>query len=507
MKFVAALATVILSSAAFGQYTSNKSILLSQIALTAMPGSPSSGAGCTGYVSPGGKEYAIMGVRTGTIFVDITSPGTPHLLNLVTGSTTLWHENTVLGDYAYLVSDSSGTGVQIVDMRNIDATSSVTVASTYAGNSLSTVHTIQANPQSKTLFLNGSNRGLVFLDATNPTALVEVGRWTTKYVHDCVVSNYTSGPYAGREILFACCGSNGLYILDVTNKAAPIVLGNLQYLASGGYCHSGLLSADKRYFMINDEFDESNGLATGATTHVIDVSNLAAPVESTQYHNPISVIDHNSTTQDGLMFLAAYRGGVRYYNNSNPLAISEVGFFDTYPGADAYSYDGAWGTFAGFPSGNIIISDINRGLFVVDPSEAKGWGAAITNVGIPRGDSYRAGQGLRKLDGNVLPMVPSDLDVTFQTASPNRTNLQMTLSGYQTSNMTVKLELKNLSSGLYVPVMTPAFTGTTQSFSTGVLPGASYIDAAGKVYARIRVIGTLSRAPSVGIDMLKAMVN
>jgi choice-of-anchor B domain-containing protein len=507
IKLAFAFALVVLSSAALGQYTSNRVGLLSQIPLTSMPGSPSSGAGCTGYTSPAGREYAIMGVRTGTIFVDITIPSKPRLLNLVTGSTTLWHENTVMGDFAYLVSDSSGNGVQIVDLRNIDATGTAALSATYSGNSLTTIHTIQANPFTKTLFLNGSNRGLVFLNATNPLAPVEVGRWTTKYVHDCVVSNYTTGPFAGHEILFACCGSNGLYILDVTNKAAPLVLGNLQYLSTGGYCHSGMLTPDKRYFLINDEFDESNGLAAGATTHIIDVSNLNAPVESGQYHNPISVIDHNSAYQDGFMMLAAYRGGVRIYNPTNPLGISEVGFFDTYPGPDAYSYDGAWGTFAGFPSGNIIISDINRGLFVVDPSEAKGWGAPIIGIGIPRGDPYRGAQALRRLDGSVVNMVPSDLDVTFQTTSPNRQNVQFTLAGSKTGDVNVVLEVKNLASGLYLQVLNPNLTGTTQSFSTAILPGPSYIDAEGKIYARIRVIGALTRAPMAAFDMLKANVN
>jgi choice-of-anchor B domain-containing protein len=511
IKFISALAAVILSSAAFGQYASNKAALLSQIPLTSMPGSPSSGAGCTGYTSPAGREYAIMGVRTGTIFVDITVPDKPLIRDLITGSTTLWHENTVMGDYAYLVSDSSGNGMQIVDLHNLDTTQHATLLSTYNGNSLTTVHTIQANPVSKTLYLSGSNRGLVFLDATNPTAPVEVGRWTTKYVHDCVIANYTSGPYAGREIVFACCGGQGLYVLDVTNKAAPIVLGSKQYIASGGYCHSGLLSADKQYFLINDEFDESNNVTgqagSGATTHVIDVSNLAAPFESTAFHNPVQVIDHNSATQDGLMFLSAYRGGVRIYDHSNPLGISEIGYFDTYPGADAFSYDGAWGTFTGFPSGNILVSDINRGLFVVDPSEAKGWGAPIIAVGVPRGSTYLYSRPLRRLDGSVFRTGPTNLDLTFQTSSPNRQNLQMTLAGYKTGSLTVRLELKDLSTGLYTEVLNPDFIGTTQSFATGTLPGSTYIDAEGKIYARIKVEGIASKSTSVSIDMLKALVN
>ena len=134
-------------------------------------------------------------------------------------------------------------------------------------------------------------------------------------------------------------GKVGLYILDVTVKSAPVVLGSLRYLTSGTYCHSGLLSADKQFFMINDEFDESQGSVSNCSTHVIDVSNLSNPVERTVFHNPLQIIDHNSMMQDGFMFLAAYRGGIRVYDPSNPLALSEVGFFDSYTGPDAFSYD------------------------------------------------------------------------------------------------------------------------------------------------------------------------
>lgn len=500
---VAALSTV-----GFAQYDSNRVNLWSQIPLTAMPGSPSSGAGCTGYVSPNGHEYAIMGVRTGTLIVDITVPKYPIVISLVTGATSLWHENTVLGDYAYLVSDQTGPGIQIVDLTQVDTTRSAPVVATYSGNNLSTIHTIQANPASKTLYVNGSNRGLVFLDATNPTNLVEVGRWTTKYVHDCTPVNYTSGPWAGKEILMACCGTNGFYILDVTNKANVVVLSHLQYLASGGYCHSGMLTPDKRYYLINDEFDENNGVVAGATTHVIDIQDLANPVEVTQFHNPISVIDHNSMFQDGYMFLASYRGGLRIYDPTDPLALREIAYFDTYPGPDAYSYDGAWGTCAKFPSGNVIISDINRGLFVVDPSEAKGLGAPIFDVDVPsRSAAWSIGKTLRTIDSVYSRLLPGNHDLTFKTASPERSTLTLTYAGLKRNTEVVNIQLKNLVTGNYDTIFTPALTTTRMTFSSGPFSSANYIDANGQVFARIAVSVDPSQTQYGGTDMLRLDVS
>jgi hypothetical protein len=50
-----------------------------------------------------------------------------------------------------------------------------------------------------------------------------------------------------------------------------------------------------------------------------------------------------------------------------------VGWIDTYPRRNeaAPSYDGAWSTYPYFPSGTVIVSDIQGGLFVVDPSAAE----------------------------------------------------------------------------------------------------------------------------------------
>lgn len=508
-KLLAFAAVATTSAAAFAQYDSNRVNLWSQIPLTSMPNSPATGAGCTGYISPSGREYGIMGVRTGTVFVEITDPKNPTFLKLVTGSTSLWHENTVLGNYAYLVSDQTGAGIQIVDMTNIDTTHDAPVVATYAGNNLSTVHTIQANPQTKTLYVNGSNRGLVFLDATNPTVPVEVGRWTEKYVHDSLPVNYTSGPWAGKEILFACCGGNGLYILDVTNKSSVVVLSHLQYLANGGYCHSGMLTPDMKYFLINDELDETNGVSTGATTHVVNVQDLANPIEVTQFHNPLNVIDHNSMYQDGFMFLAAYRGGLRIYDPSNPMALQEIGYFDTYPGTNSYSFNGAWGTCAKFPSGNVIISDIDRGFFVVDPSEAKGLGVPIVETTLQsRLPWYSLAKDVRQFDGRTVPLFPGNSLLTFKTTSRTRNILNVSYVGYRKSEEVVTISLKNISTGVYEQVMAPALTNMPMTFVTGNLQGSRYIDADGKVYARMNVHGASRLLTSYGAtDMIRIDVN
>ena len=45
--------------------------------------------------------------------------------------------------------------------------------------------------------------------------------------------------------------------------------------------------------------------------------------------------------------------------------MTEIGFFDTYPADDNTEFNGVWNVYPYFPSGNIILSDIEKGLFVV----------------------------------------------------------------------------------------------------------------------------------------------
>ena len=45
--------------------------------------------------------------------------------------------------------------------------------------------------------------------------------------------------------------------------------------------------------------------------------------------------------------------------------MQEVGYFDTYPPNDEANFNGVWSVYPYFKSGNIVISDSNKGLFIV----------------------------------------------------------------------------------------------------------------------------------------------
>ena len=86
-----------------------------------------------------------MGVRNGTVIYRITNPSAPVFVAYIPGLASTWHEMTTCGEYLYSVADGVNQGLQIIDLRQIDA-NIVTLATTWHGpNTLNRVHTVQAN--------------------------------------------------------------------------------------------------------------------------------------------------------------------------------------------------------------------------------------------------------------------------------------------------------------------------------------------------------------------------
>ena len=80
-----------------------------------------------GWVDPqDGKEYVILGRTNGTSFIDISDPINPiYLGNLApSGSNSIWRDIKVDGNYAYIVSEASGHGMQIFDLTKLGAVTS-----------------------------------------------------------------------------------------------------------------------------------------------------------------------------------------------------------------------------------------------------------------------------------------------------------------------------------------------------------------------------------------------
>ncbi len=360
-----------------GVFPCNDYDLMAHMTLEDLKGG-NDGNDCWGWTdSVSGKEYALICTSTGVSFVDISNPIDPILMGSLPTATSnsIWRDVKVYNDHAFVVSEASGHGMQVFDLSRLrDVTTPPEVFTedahyTQFGNA----HNIVINEDSGFAYAVGTNTfngGPHFVniqDPTNPTAAGGYGN--DSYSHDAQVVTY-NGPdtdYSGREILI---GSNEdeIVIVDVTDKNNPTNISNVTY-ANIGFTHQGWFTPNQKYFILGDELDEIN-YNTNTRTLVFNFSDLDNPTFHMQHLGPTTSIDHNVYVKGDLLYQANYTSGIRVIDISDieTNSMNEVGFFDTYPENNNTSFHGAWNVYPYFASGNIIISDIERGLFIIRKS-------------------------------------------------------------------------------------------------------------------------------------------
>lgn len=362
-----------------GEYPCNDYDLMSRVPVSTLAntsGTPE-GSDIWGWTDPTtNKEYAIAAMTNSTAFVDVTDPLNPVYLGRLNSnsSNSFWRDVKVYNNHAFIVADNVGShGMQVFDLtrlRGVTTPQNFTADTVYTG--VNSCHNIVINEQSAVAYLVGCNTfggGPTFVDISNPTNPTSLGGYSTAgYSHDAQVITY-NGPdtaYTGKEIYI---GSNEdkISILDVTDKNNVVHIKDFFY-SQTEYTHQGWFTDDHRYFILGDELDEvRNGGNT--RTLIFDLQDLDNPVLSSTYFGPTTAIDHNGYVKGNLFFMANYRAGLRVLDISNigaaTNAMTEVGFFDTHPSSNGTGFNGAWSVYPYFASGNIIINDIERGLFVI----------------------------------------------------------------------------------------------------------------------------------------------
>lgn len=373
---LAAAAAATCSGGMAGGYPCKNVDLLSNLPLTSIGGG--SGSQGWGWTDPSnGKEYAIVGRTNGTSFVDISDPVNPvYLGNLPSATgTSSWRELSVHNNHAYIVSDNNGAhGMQIFNLTRLrGVTTPQTFAADARNTSFNNGHTIHINNTTGFAYVNGTNTcsgGPRVFNLANPTNPAFVGCISADgYTHDAqaVVYNGPHTTYQGREILVAS-NEDTLTVWDVSNKSAPVQLSRKTY-AGRGYTHQGWFTENHRYFLLDDETDETTALHN-TRTYVWDMANLANPVLIGAYTGPTTATDHNQFVKGNFVYQATYRAGLRILDLANiaaPSTMTEAAFFDVDPTSDARGFAGAWHVYPFFPSGNVAIFSIQRGLFVVRP--------------------------------------------------------------------------------------------------------------------------------------------
>jgi choice-of-anchor B domain-containing protein len=356
-----------------GGFACNGFNLVSRIELGTM--GASRGNDCWGWTDPAtGIEYALMGLDNGTAFIELSDPANPIYLGKVStqSSASAWRDVKVYNNYAFIVSEAPGHGMQVFDLtklRNVPSPPTIFSADAWYSE-FGNAHNIVINEESGyayavgTTTFNGGPHFINIQDPLNPQAAGGYGM--DSYSHDAQVVTY-NGPdadYTGKEILIGS-NENEVVIADITDKQNPVGIATISYSQSG-YTHQGWFTEDHRYFILGDELDELD-FGFNTRTLVFDFGDLDNPVLSTDYFGPSTAIDHNGYVKGNKYYLSSYTRGMSEIDLSGIGSgdLFESGFFDTYVQNNAASFNGAWSVYPYFSSGNIVISDINLGLFIV----------------------------------------------------------------------------------------------------------------------------------------------
>jgi choice-of-anchor B domain-containing protein len=396
----------------------------------AMPVPGQTLANICGYTAPNGNEYALLGGESGMIIVDVTVPTNVVQIVQIPMVTNLWKEIKVYGHYAYVTTEGGGGALQIVDLSAIPATSASSYNyHTYTGDGaiagqLSTIHALHIDTTKGFCYLYGTNLfggGAIFLDLnTDPYNPTYAGHYTNpsyNYIHDGYVDNDT---------LYASHIYDGVFtIVDCTNKSNPVVLAT--QATPTNFTHNTWLSDDRKFIFTTDE-------NTNSYLGAYDVSNPSniQEVDRIQSWNPNSgSIVHNTHILNNWAVTSWYRDGFVITDVTRPHNLVNVGWYDSYPAGQGNGFDGAWGVFPFFPSGTIVVSNIDEGLFVYSPTYVR---ACYLEGNVYDSICGTPLSGVTITISSVNVTTTSDISGTFATGTPTPGTYTVTYSkpGYTT---------------------------------------------------------------------------
>ena len=283
------------------------------------------------------REYAIVGDNHDKVYiVDVTDPGAARISAQIDGVPGF--DVKTWGHYLYTCDgNTSGNDSRVIDIA--DPSQPIVHPAGFPS-----AHTLQI---SSTGILYAEFPGLRIYDLTTPT--------TPTHLFQSGGEGHDSTP-KGTDRLFDFHGRDGTVIWDVSNPADPDTLGVIAD-PSIVFHHSGDVTADQRYLYLCDE------LAGGTTPDITiwDIQDPGSPVRVGQLNESATV--HNIYVIGDLAYVAYYSAGFRVYDISNPTQPSLAGQYDTSK-RTGEGFIGAIGAYVYLPSGNILVCDIENGLFV-----------------------------------------------------------------------------------------------------------------------------------------------
>jgi len=285
-----------------------------------------------------GREFAVIGLQDAASFVDVTDPSNPFEVGRIDGGNSIWRDLKYWDRHVYIGTEADD-GIKVVNVDDLDNPVLVNTI-TDVDNS----HNIHVCEDGYLYIVGADEYDIWIYDLMFPGTPNLIGTWTGEYLHDIDVEDdiiYGMGIYTSTA-----------YIIDVSDKTNPQTIVSWQY---PGMAHDAAVTADGNYLVTADEMQGGNL----KLWDIQDYSNINLLDEFTV--NPTHSV-HNVYIKDGIVYASYYADGTRVYDIST-LSFNEVGYYDTSE-IDGL-YVGNWGTYVYLPSGNIISSDIETGLYIL----------------------------------------------------------------------------------------------------------------------------------------------
>jgi choice-of-anchor B domain-containing protein len=352
------LKKILLISVIISQVTAaNAQLNINLISNYTFPGARGDLSDIWGYVDGTGKEYALVGLEAGTSIMDISTPASPVEVFWSPGANTIWRDLKVWNNHVYITNEGNN-GLKIIDMSSLPGAITAGDVYQYTGSTypFNTAHNLYIDENGYAYIMGADNGvgGAIILDLNiDPKNPVEVGRYNDYYLHDGMVRGDTLWGGAINDGFFT--------VVDVSTKSSPVTMAT--QATPTFFTHNCWISDDGQTLYTTDE-------VSNAFIGSYDVSNLSniSELDRIQSSPGQNVIPHNVHFMNDYVITSYYRDGVTIHDVSNPNNMVEVGNYDTSPTFSGDGFNGCWGVYPWLPSGLIIASDIENGLFVLGPN-------------------------------------------------------------------------------------------------------------------------------------------
>ena len=380
-----------------------------------------------------GREYALLGASKGMIIMDITNPDSAKQITQLPGPNNLWKEIKVYKNYAYVTSEG-GQGLQIVDMSKLPSSNLTNVFYTGDGailGKLDKIHALHIDTLKGVVYCFGatgvSSSGATMLDIkTDPMNPKYLGSVDKDYIHDGYAHNDTL--YAGHIY------RGDMEIWYTGNKAKAVSLGKVQTPTK--FTHNIWLSENRKTAYTTDE-NEGSYLAS---YDISDPTNIKL-LDRIQTNPGTTACVHNTHIINDFAVSSYYTEGFTIVDAHKPDNLVQVARYDTYlPALGGDIFKGAWGVYPYFPSGTIVVSNIDEGLYVLTPTYKRA--AYLEGIVKSKATSELLSNVQVSINGYATANASSTLKGEYKTGvvDSGKVNVNFVKSGYKPLSTTAILK-------------------------------------------------------------------